>query len=381
MRKISYKVKRIFYWVEIILYILLPVTAALVLLIRMINPSLFSTNIILEFILVIVAAIAVTEGLSRFVTWHEIKQKLDDLQSYDSPSRILLEAAQNSGVVGLSPRFNQAWTHDIVKEIIKAKTPISISGVGLPSLHRDDELKNAIIAHSEKYDVRVLLLDPLSEEADRRADIERPLGRRTIADIEDTIEWLKIQMSQNKRFRVHLYQLPPMLSLFILEHFLYVEPYHFGRPEGLTGCIGGHVPMLKIRNNPERDTHNTYEFFKEHFDYLWLTTKGGRISLNFKVVEYKEGNYLIVKNENEFDINMDNWEVSAHGVLSSFKFGDFTWKEKDNLKISFSKHSSDKADHHWDIDLSTQNAILTFSNSQGTTVSQMALVRSTDECE
>jgi hypothetical protein len=236
------------------------------------------------------------------------------------------------------------------------------------------------LEHSQKFDVRVLLLKPDSEEASRRAEIEKSMGRKTIVDIESTVEWLMEQQVSNKRFRVHLYNLPPMLSLVMTERFVYVEPYHFGKPDGVEGCIGGHVPMMKIKNLPELEgVGNPYDFFKAHFEYLWRVTQGLRVHLPIAIVSVKPSAFVVLENLTRHDIRMEGWKLTAQGSTTAYEFKpDLVWRKKTQLAI----HSGPERPAELtamesvlsaDEDFLGNNSILTLMNGVGTVMSELAL--------
>ena len=357
---------------DLFIRIALPSLAIAILTVKLIKPQIFSDDIVLKLILAIVAGLAIAESLSRFLTLDEIKRKVDGLHDYDIPNKKLLEIAHNSGIVALSPRFSEEWIFDITKEIKNSNTHLDICGVALPSIIKKKELKETILKHSEKNDIRILLLDPNCDEAKRRANIEKPLGTRTIEDIKGTIEWLKEQMADNKRIRVHKYILPPMLGLYITEHYLFVESYHFGRPEGIEGCLGGYVPLLKIKNSPEKTDQNTFLFYKDHFQYLWNETRGNRAELQFTTTELVEDSHITITNRNDFDIKMGGWNLAARDKQAYQFDNEFVWKKEEKIKIFFADVDSNSNRNTWNIDQLKKNSLLTMLNSSGTTVSQWA---------
>lgn len=249
----------------------------------------------------------------------------------------------------------------------------------MPSIVSDVKTRNAILDRAKEYDIRVLLLDPHCYESRRRAKIEFPLGRKTTADIKSTIEWLKLEMAQNGRFRVHLYQIPPILSLFITPDHIYMEPYHFGRPDGVEGCIGGHVPNLKIKN----DANNSAAYFKAHFEYLWKDSRGGRVNLDFKISAYEEGKLIKLKNNNDIDIKMEGWVLAAHGENPSFEFDpEFEWKRYDEMEIAINNNDEQNPQKgmFWNIKELNNQTIFTMQNANNITVAQWSPELSSDSC-
>ncbi|MGH9970700.1 MAG: hypothetical protein ACREBG_23320 [Pyrinomonadaceae bacterium] len=364
-------IKTILHWLEISLYLLVPLAASIIAL----SLTVFhvSQEVALQMILGIVAGLAISESLGRFGTLNDIAVQTKQLSRLSNME--LLRSADEAGVVSLSLRSNPARISDITNEIQRARGTLDLCGVALPGLIENELIRKAVLEHSQKSDVRVLLLKPDSEEAKRRADIEMPLGRRTITDIETTIEWLRNHQLKNKRFRVHLYSLPPMLSLIITDNFAFVEPYHFGRPDGLEGCIGGHVPMMKIRNRRELGSQNPYEFFKAHFEYLWRFTQGLRVHLPIAVESVKPSTFVVLENQMEYDIPMAGWKFSAQGSVSPYLFkSDFVWRKKTTLALYCGTEQPGGVEVALPAEegFMGNNSILTLTNAVGTVMAELA---------
>lgn len=167
-----------------------------------------------------------------------------------------------------------------------------------------------------------------------------------------------------------------MLALVITDNFVFVEPYHFGRPEGLEGCIGGHVPMLKVRNSPELGHNNQYAFFKEHFNYLWQYTHGLRLNLPINIIDIKPSMYAIMENQTEFDIEMNGWELAGQGCNKPYRFdSEFVWKRGEQVFIGSSNENIHNIKNilNTDIKFMGDNTILTLTNASGTVVSQWSI--------
>lgn len=372
--------------VEFLLRIAVPIVATVFLIIQIFIPMLMSNDTVLKLILLIVAALSISEGINKFLSINRIRSQLDNIQNqnlpesiielrksvdkiytFEIPNQKLLESAYVAGIREVAPRSSKDWLPELTEEIINSKGSIDICTIGMPAIINSDGPRNALLQRAQRYDIRVLLLDPDCEEADRRAKIEHPLGRKTINDIKATISWLKDKMAKNGRFRVHLYQLPPMLSLFITSDHIYVEPYHFGRPDDVEGCIGGKVPNLKIKN----EANNSTAFFKAHFEYLWKDTRGGRLNLTFKITDYLRGSHIKIINNNDINIIMDGWVLAAHGVQKSLKFDpEFEWKSNEEITINIGSKRGDQAELFWDIKDINNQTIFTMQNANNITVAQ-----------
>ncbi|MBI5840665.1 MAG: hypothetical protein HZB19_11240 [Chloroflexi bacterium] len=319
------------------------------------------------------------EATQRLIGIEEQTRRLNELSNIE-----LLRSARESGVEDLYSRANSERLHGIVDGIRNAKGPIDICGVALPSMVENDEFREAVLDHGRKYDVRIMLLNPDSYEAIRRKNIEEPLGRKTVADIIATCSWIEEQVIKNGRFRLHFYDIPPMLSLIITDQFIFEEPYHFGRPEGLEGCIGGHVPMLKIRNQPEKGTKNPYSFFKAHFEYLWNFTRGTRANLPIQFLEAKPSTYIVLENQTGKDIAMRGWEITGQESLRPFQFeSDYIWNNSDRIIIARQAEDLPKGNRIFmtETDFMGNNTILRLTNGPGTLTNEWSIPLSVDESE
>lgn len=159
-------IKTILRWVEVAIHIAVPITALVIIILNTISPSTFSPDILLQVLLVLVAGIAVSESILRFGTLNEIKEKAEELSEISNLQ--LLQSARESGVVDLSLRANPLWLQDVANEIANCGAILDLCGVGLPKFRDDEFLRTALIVVGTKYDIRVLLLDPDSDEANRR---------------------------------------------------------------------------------------------------------------------------------------------------------------------------------------------------------------------
>jgi len=166
-----------------------------------------------------------------------------------------------------------------------------------------------------------------------------------------------------------------MLSLIITNQHAYVEPYHFGRPEGLEGCIGGNVPMMKIRNLPELEYRNPYAFFKAHFEYLWNFTRGLRVNLLIEIIEARPSHYVMLENKMK-NINMEGWELSGQDSQRPFQFEHGTiWERGQKLLIAQDKNDLPKADKvlKTNYDFLGNNSILRLVTASGILVAEWSI--------
>jgi hypothetical protein len=321
-------------WIETVIHLLVPLAAAVI----AIYPELLTgqppdSGTLLRLTLGVVAGMAIAGALERYVVLRDIEtqtRKLSETVNLD-----LLRSAKDCGVVDVYPRADKERMAAIVAAIKSCKGPLDICGIALPKMITDDSFREAVLRHSERADVRVLLLKPDSPEAQRRAEIEAILGRTTIAHIVATADWIMKQQIENKRFRLHFYDLPPMMALVITDQFVFVEPYHFGRPEGVEGCIGGHVPMMKIRTLPELGPKDPYGFFQAHYEYLWNFTLGLRATLKIPLIEAKPSTYVVLENQTGHNIRMDGWELTGQGAHRPYQFErGFEWQAGERIVVT-----------------------------------------------
>ena len=381
------KTKNIIKIFELILIIFTPTITILIVLISFLYFNSLTIETLLYLILLLLITLLISIGITRlssFIIEKEtdnfsredllnnilkIEKKIDLYYRYWPQNIKLLTAAKMSGIVEIFPDRDNAFFNSIIEEINTTKGPIDICMVKMNFLQNIDRLAKVVADNAMNYDTRILLLDPDCEEAKRLDKIERTSGVNTIKDIKYAIEWLKNKMAQNMRINIHLYSIPSMLSILLTKNYLFLEPYHYNRFIGVEKGIGGNVPILKIIN----DRNNSYHFFKTHFDYLWRDSHGGKVNLDFQVTDYKSGNYITIVNNNDFDIEMKEWGLAAHGVQNLFKFNqDFVWIKKQKINIYFNNQSSKKVNFIWNISDLPDNTILTMQNRNNTTVAQWA---------
>lgn len=182
-------------------------------------------------------------------------------------------------------------------DLSMAKTKeISLLGVAFrtffdPSAVSSEIRSKALNSISTK--IRVLILDPESEAAIRRSNIE--FGNATCADIEYTINnglsslaaerLIKLKSDASTEidmrnidndilkklnFEVRIYSLEPVVFIMQFDDAIYTEQYHSGRPKDVPmgSCIGKSMPVLKYR-------HGSIGFknLDSHFEQTWKEAK------------------------------------------------------------------------------------------------------------
>jgi hypothetical protein len=152
--------------------------------------------------------------------------------------------------------------------------------------------------------LKIILLNPKSQAAQRRALIEDPDKicdeGDTICNIKRTIlnnskllfrarmerkygkDWKTIILSiknncENEDFfakiisdinlNIKITDFDPISFIVATDNTLFTEQYNFGRPgsiDSTTTCIGGYLPVIQYKKSSDG-----YEFLKSHFDYIW----------------------------------------------------------------------------------------------------------------
>jgi hypothetical protein len=93
--------------------------------------------------------------------------------------------------------------------------------------------------------------------------------------------------------------------------------------------------MMKIRNQPELATRNAYNFYKAHFEYLWNTTRGKRVTLPIHVLQAKASAWVALVNRMEINIRMTGWQLSGQGASRPYSFSpEFTWRAGEKIVIA-----------------------------------------------
>jgi low affinity Fe/Cu permease len=88
-------------YVEILLRIAVPTVATFYLIIQIIKPTSISIEVLLKFILFIVASLAISESINKYLTINGIKEKLDDIHKYDIPNQKLITSLNEAGIVDM----------------------------------------------------------------------------------------------------------------------------------------------------------------------------------------------------------------------------------------------------------------------------------------
>lgn len=181
---------------------------------------------------------------------------------------------------------------------------IILLGIAFPSLFDHSESHTSYIENKVQdpsFNMRILLLNPDSDAANRREKIER--GHQTIYQIKNTLDTnitatvierfknllsknselknkiaqmcnnplelnsIKRILSEHNKVKLKLYTFDPITFLMGFDGCIFTEQYHFGNPEGKVpakSCIGKRIPVIQYNKDSD-----SYAFYKSHFEYLW----------------------------------------------------------------------------------------------------------------
>jgi hypothetical protein len=112
-------VELILKYIEILLRIAVPIVAIFYLILKIFHSSSISNEIVLGFILFIVASLAISESINKYLTINGIKEKLDDIHKYDIPNQKLITSLNDAGIIDIESRDNKDWLSDLAREVKK----------------------------------------------------------------------------------------------------------------------------------------------------------------------------------------------------------------------------------------------------------------------
>lgn len=189
----------------------------------------------------------------------------------------------------------------IITLIEQSKEILWIKGISLHSYFTfaRDELFQAIAdAYERGVDVRILLIDPNSEQARLRSfreylmshptsqlehfDQQARAGERLFTDTGGSINFINLQLRRriksNTDLNVRLYNSGPDCFTLLTDAAVLIEQYHYGKietaDESRPGLIlGGDVPVIEYKRIPESQIadkkKNPYQLFKNSFEYVF----------------------------------------------------------------------------------------------------------------
>jgi len=186
----------------------------------------------------------------------------------------------------------------IIKLIEKTQKRLWIKGISLHSYftYANSDLIEAVIkAYERNVDVKILLINPNSEQAKFRSfreylmghpdsqmehfDEKARHGERLYTDTATSINFIRLQLKNrilNKELGVKLYNSGPECFTLLTDEAVLVEQYHYGKITGSvqTGLIlGGDIPVteyLKKQADQIADKKkDPYQLFMDSFEYVY----------------------------------------------------------------------------------------------------------------
>jgi hypothetical protein len=155
-----------------------------------------------------------------------------------------------------------------LEQAIQNNSTLDLLCVAGPDFFRADGahyrlLWEELLRPGNKACIRVLLLDPESQIARERANLE--FGHGTIPDIGTAVETLScLRKETGNRVEFKYHELPRSNFLVITEQTLFHEAYPTAPMRPPDGPIGGLVALLQYKK-----TSRAYRRWKEHFEYVW----------------------------------------------------------------------------------------------------------------
>lgn len=175
-----------------------------------------------------------------------------------------------------------------------------------PGISGDSAAKKGL--KDSRINLNIILLNPDSAAANRRAEIEDPDNiceegdticnirrtidnhtkiimrarlenrygeqwKKSIADLRDAIEKKDCEeefynrLLDDIQMRVKITDFEPINFLVVTDKNLFSEQYSFGRPsdmENSATCVGGYLPAIQYKKSSDG-----YKFLKSHFEYVW----------------------------------------------------------------------------------------------------------------
>jgi len=240
----------------------------------------------------------------------------------------ILDTCTRSGIqsIFISRKTDYDDLRRSINNAIIGTNEISLLGIAFrsffnPSAEHTDQVRERIT--SPKFLLRVLLLDPDSNAAQRRAAVEQ--GNATIDDIRFTLSNSSVATIQERirrlipkvpglaeklcqpnkdlnssgflsdiaekiNFNVRIYSTEPAVFIMKFDSCIITEQYHRGRPDKVIpfgSCIGKYVPILQYEKSSDG-----YKIFADYFDRLWDESQDLTIDLVKKAIETLPNDWL-----------------------------------------------------------------------------------------
>ena len=207
------------------------------------------------------------------------------------------EAIRDANIVNIYYDFSESRAR-IIKLIEQTKESLWIKGISLHSYftYANADLIEAVIrAYERNVDIKILLINPNSEQAKLRSfreylmshptsqldhfDDRARRGERLFTDTTSSINFIKMQLRsriQNRDLGVRLYSSGPECFTLLTDEAALVEQYHYGKVQAAaqTGLIlGGDMPITEYKKIPSETIadrkKDPYLLFKNSFKYVY----------------------------------------------------------------------------------------------------------------
>jgi hypothetical protein len=230
-------------------------------------------------------------------TYYQLRANADALKILDSCNRAGISAIFVS-------RLDDSYDlRQAIDDSFLTSQTLKLMGIAFRSLFGTGNEYTPIVRakiDDPKVKLKVLMLNPESEAAERRARVEE--GNATIEEIKYTLRYglpatlkerLRRSVSEEQLSRirggmikgvesdfaqeiidksgleVRTYDFDPITFLLISSRSILTEQYHLGRPEGLRSgnCVGKHIPVLMYKRGAKAAA-----FLESHFEYVWANS-------------------------------------------------------------------------------------------------------------
>lgn len=220
------------------------------------------------------------------------------ISSLINPERL---SSYETGIhrIFLSRRHDPSLEEELKPRIINSREEVLMMGISFRDFFgkKGNSKPSAVYGHIIEEAIlggvkfRVLLIDPTSEAAKRRAIIESGEENRDdknyikcqlFKDIKRVATWLNDPQVNDLRCRisrlieVRFYDSMPSIFAIKTDYYTFIEQYHMGNLKVLGKkyekkgvlCLGGYVPLFKVDNS-----RNFGKLIKDHFENIWKSAE------------------------------------------------------------------------------------------------------------
>ncbi|MGO9120968.1 MAG: hypothetical protein ACLQPD_25580 [Desulfomonilaceae bacterium] len=271
------------------IFLVLNATGAGFLLLSQALPGLWSIG------LATVGSAFLTIGITLPVAlYFQVQSNAEAFKILNTCSRVGIES------IFVSRKRDAGDLRDAIADAVSKSNTVSLLGIAFrtftdPSAESREGISENINSPSTR--LRVLLLDPESDAAQRRSKVE--VGNATIDDIKYTLEnnlvaaaverlrrvrrdqmgtvdnkqagsqdlRCSVNWREKLNMEVRTYTAEPVVFLMVFDDAMFAEQYHRGRPNELVpvgSCIGKYMPVVQYRRGS-----TGFRFLECHFETLW----------------------------------------------------------------------------------------------------------------